>query len=75
LLVTFSWHVNIQSDKAWDGCDLKISFRDGKGEEVHVLKETITLKVGRNTFSGTEICPVEAWKRVVKYVTTLDCVF
>ena len=75
MLVTFSWQVNIQSDKAWDGCDLKISFRDSKGEEVYAVKETIALKVGQNSFSGTEICPTDVWKRVVKYVTTLDCVF
>jgi hypothetical protein len=75
MLVTFSWHVNIQSDKAWEGCDLKISFRDGKGEEVYAVKETIALKIGLNSFSGTEICATDTWNRVVKYVTTLDCVF
>jgi len=75
MLVTFSWHVNIQSDKTWEGCDLKISFRDGKGQEVYAVKETIALKIGMNSFSGTEICATETWKRVVKYVTTLDCVF
>lgn len=74
-LVTFSWHVTIQSDKAWDGCDLKISFRDSKGEEVYAVNETIALKIGRNDFSGTEICPTELWEGVVKSVTTLDCVF
>jgi hypothetical protein len=75
LLVTFSWHVTIQSDKAWDGCDLKISFRDSKGEEVYTVKDTIALKIGRNDFSGTEICPTDVWECVVKSVTTLDCVF
>jgi hypothetical protein len=75
MLVTFSWHVDIQSDKAWDGCDLKISFRDSKGEEIYTVKETIVLKVGQNAFSGTEVCQADIWKRVVKYVTTLDCVF
>jgi hypothetical protein len=75
MLVTFSWHVNIQSDKSWDGCDLKVSFRDGKGEEVYSVKETIALKLGENAFSGTEICPADIWKRVVKFVYTLDCVF
>jgi len=75
MLVTFSWHVDIQSDKAWDGCDLKISFRDSKGDELYAVKETIGLKVGQNSFSGTEICSASIWKRVAKYVTTLDCVF
>jgi hypothetical protein len=75
MLVTFSWHVTIQSDKSWDGCDLKISFRDSKGEEVYTVKETIALKIGQNDFSGTEICPTDVWERIVKYVTTLDCVF
>ena len=75
MLVTVSWDVTIQSDKAWDGCDLKISFHDAKGNEVYAVKETIALKVGRNSFSGTEICSVDIWKRVAKYVTTLDCVF
>lgn len=75
LLVTFSWQVSVNSDKAWDGCDLKISFRDSRGAEIYAVKETIALKVGRNAFSGTEICRADIWKRVVKYVTTLDCVF
>ena len=74
-LVTLFWKVVIQSDKAWDGCDLKISFRDSKGEEVYIVKETIALKVGENSFSGTEICPTDTWKSVVKFITTLDCVF
>jgi hypothetical protein len=75
MLVTFSWHVTIQSDEARDGCDLKISFRDNRGEEIYTVKETIALKVGQNAFSGTEICNTDIWKRVAKYVTTLDCVF
>lgn len=75
MLVTFTWDVTIDSDKPWDGCDLKISFHDGKGNEIYSLKEAIALKVGRNSFSGTEICSVEIWKRVAKYVATLDCLF
>jgi len=75
MLVTFSWDVTIDSDKSWDGCDLKISFHDGKGNEMYAVKEAISLKVGRNAFNGTEICSVDIWKRVAKYVTTLDCVF
>jgi hypothetical protein len=75
LLVTFSWQVSVNSDKAWDGCDLKISFRDSKGQEIFTVKDTIALKVGQNAFSGTEVCQADIWKRVAKYVTTLDCVF
>lgn len=75
MLVTFSWKVGIQSDKTWEGCDLKISFRDGRGDEIYVVKETIALKIGQNAFSGAEICASATWKRVAKYVTTLDCVF
>jgi hypothetical protein len=75
MLVTFSWEVTVQSDKASDGCDLKISFHDAKGNEIYAVKEVIALKVGRNSFNGTEICSVDVWKRVAKYVTTLDCVF
>lgn len=74
-LVTFSWHVIIQSDKVRDGCDLRISFRDSKGEEIYFVRETIALNLGRSVFSGTEVCALESWKRVVKYITTLDCVF
>jgi hypothetical protein len=75
VLVTFSWHVTIQSDEARDGCDLKISFRDSRGEEIYSVKETIALKVGQNSFSGTEVCHADIWKRIAKYVTALDCVF
>lgn len=74
-LVTFSWHVTIDSDKVREGCDLKVSFRDNKGEELYLVSDSVALKVGRSIFSGTEVCPLESWKRVVKYVTTLDCVF
>lgn len=74
-LVTFSWYVTIHSDKVRDGCDLRISFRDSKGEELYFVRETIALKLGKSIFSGTEVCNLESWKRVVKYVTTLDCVF
>lgn len=75
MLVTFSWDVTIQSDKAWDGCDLKIVFHDAKGNELYAVKETIALKIGSNSFSGTEICSVSIWERRARTVTTLDCVF
>jgi hypothetical protein len=75
LLVTLEWRVSIFSDKAWDGCDLRISFQDNKGQEIFFIKEILKLKTGQNEFSGTEICRRDDWKRSVKYVTTLDCQF
>jgi hypothetical protein len=75
LLVTFEWRVSIFSDKAWDGCDLRISFQDNRGQEIYFVKEILKLKVGQNEFSGTDICNRDVWKRAVKYVTTLDCQF
>ena len=75
LLVTFEWRVSIFSDKAWDGCDLRISFRDDKDREVHLVKEVLKLKLGQNEFSGEDICNRDVWKRVAKYMTTLDCQF
>jgi len=75
ILVTFGWRVSIFSDKAWDGCDLRISFQDDKAREVYFVKEILKLKVGQNEFSGTDICNRDVWKRAVKYVTTLDCQF
>jgi len=75
LLVTFEWRVSIFSDKAWDGCDLRISFQDPGGQEIYYVKEILKLKVGPNEFSGTDICERDVWKKVVKYVTTLDCQF
>jgi hypothetical protein len=75
LLVNFSWRVTVYSDKAWDGCDLKISFRDKSGKEIHLIHDVLRLKVGNNEYSGTDICDTETWKRIDKYVTTLDCVF
>jgi hypothetical protein len=75
LLVTFEWRVSIFSDKAWDGCDLRISFQDSKSQEIFFVKEILKLKVGQNEFSGTDICSRDVWKRAVKYVTTLDCQF
>jgi len=75
MLVTFEWRVSIYSDKAWDGCDLRISFQDSKGQEIYFVKEILKLKVGQNEFSGTDICNRDIWKRAVKRLTTLDCQF
>jgi hypothetical protein len=75
LLVTFQWRVSIFSDKAWDGCDLRISFRDDKDRELYLVHEVLKLKTGQNEFSGTDICNKDVWKRAVKYLTTLDCQF
>jgi hypothetical protein len=75
LLVTFEWRVSILSEKAWDGCDLRISFQDSKGQEIFFVKEILKLKAGHNEFSGADICSRDIWKRTVKYMTTLDCQF
>lgn len=74
-LVTLGWEVTVQSDRAWDACDLTISFQDDKGREIHALRETLQLKAGSSTHSGHEICDASVWKRVKKYDVTLDCVF
>jgi hypothetical protein len=75
LLVHYAWRVNILSDKAWDGCTLKISFRDKAGKEIYSIQKVIKLGLGQNEFNGTDICGLEIWKRVDKRVVTLDCVF
>ena len=74
-LVTFTWSVNVSSEKAWDACDLTISFQNGKGQEVHAVRQTIGVRAGKSSFSGTDICDRGIWKEVKKYVATLDCVF
>jgi hypothetical protein len=74
-LVTLNWGVKVVSEKAWDACDLIISFQDEKGREVHSVRETVALRVGQSSFSGTEVCDSEIWSRVKKYVATLDCLF
>jgi hypothetical protein len=74
-LVTFEWRVSIFSDKTWDGCDLRISFQDSKGQEIFFVKEILKLKTGHNEFSGMDICSRDIWKRTVKRVATLDCQF
>ncbi|MBW1669251.1 MAG: hypothetical protein JRI79_09945 [Deltaproteobacteria bacterium] len=75
LLVTFSWHVTVLSDNQRDACDLKISFQDDRGHELYSVYEILKLKTGRNTFNGYEICSKQTWRRITKYITTLDCVF
>lgn len=75
LLVNFSWKVTVYSNKAWDGCDLKISFRDKAGKEIHLIRDVLKLKVGNNEYSGSDICDTDTWKRIDKYVTSLDCLF
>ena len=75
LLVTFLWNVSVVSEKKHDACDLSISFHDGQGLEIFTLKETLALKAGSNAFEGHEICDIETWQRIRKYIAKLDCVF
>ena len=75
LLVTLGWKVTVKSDKSWDVCDLVISFLDEEGKEVFVITERKKVKVGNNSFSGSEICDSQTWKRVRKYVVSFDCIF
>jgi len=74
-LVTVAWALKVQSERPWDACDLTISFQDRQGREIHVFRETLSLKQGSSAFSGHDICEAAVWKRVKKYVATLDCVF
>jgi hypothetical protein len=74
-IVTFTWEVRVESDRPWDACDLVISFEDERGMELHSLRETLSVKAGRSTFSGHDICDAGVWDRIVKYVATFDCVF
>ena len=75
LLVTLGWKVNVESDKSWDACDLVISFLDDRGKEIFVINERKKVKVGNNSFSGSEICDSQTWRLVRKYVASFDCVF
>ncbi len=75
LLVTFSWKVTVVSDKTHDACGLKISFKDSRGREIYLVRETLRLKSGPNTFEDHEICRSEIWERITRSVATLDCVF
>jgi hypothetical protein len=74
-LVTFTWNVKVASEKAWDACDLIISFQNDKGQEIYSVRQTIGVRIGQSSFSGTEICDSDVWKRMKKYVAVLDCVF
>jgi hypothetical protein len=74
-LVTFSWEASIASDKHWDVCELIISFQDSEGHEIHAVRERLKIEAGNSSFSGIEICDAKIWKRMKKYVATLDCVF
>jgi hypothetical protein len=73
-LVTFTWRVTVESERDSDACDLIISFLDGSGTEVHALREILSVKAGRSTFSGHDVCDSIIWDRIKKYVTTFDCV-
>ena len=75
LLVTFAWEATVHADKGWDACDLKISFHDARGKEIHSVTERIALKKGKNIFEGHEIVRAFIWERIRKYTTTIDCVF
>jgi hypothetical protein len=75
LLVTYSWEVSIVSDKKWDACDLHIAFLDGHGREIFAVSERLEMKIGKNLFSGSDICEKKLWQRAKKYSATLDCIF
>ena len=75
MLVTYEWTLSIDSDKAWDVCEMTIIFLDRKGKELFRIQENLKLKIGRNDFTGNDICDNNIWKRIDKYVTTLDCIF
>ena len=75
MLVTYKWNVRIESDKPWDVCELTIIFLDRKGKALFTITENLKLKIGRNDFKGSDICDNSLWKRIDKYVTTLDCIF
>jgi len=75
LSVTLGWRVTVVSDKKWDACDLVISFRNKAQVELFQVKERMALKIGNNLFTGYDICALETWKQVNKYVTSFDCVF
>ena len=75
LTVTLGWKVTVISDKKWDACDLIISFRNKGQVELFQIKERMELKRGNNQFTGYDICEIETWKQVKKYVTSFDCVF
>ena len=74
-VVTFQWKVNIHSDKNWQACDVMVSFRDEKGNEILNIKETVELGTGDNAISGYEICSSEIWDGIQELMTTVDCIF
>ena len=74
-VVSFSWELHVHSEKAWDVCDMTIAFFDGRGKEIHTVRERMKLNTGNNTFSGFEVMDTKTWDRIKKTVTTLDCVF
>jgi len=75
MLVTYEWTLQIDSDKTWDVCEMTIIFLDRKKKELFRIQENLKLKIGRNDFKGNDICDHDTWKRIDKYVTTLDCIF
>ena len=74
-LVTLQWKVTVRSDKAWDACDLIISFQDGEGKEIFRIKEIKRVMPGPNSFTGHKIHDLKLWDRVKKYLATFDCLF
>lgn len=73
VLVTVSWTVTIQSDRDWEGCELLISFRDGGDREIHRITKTLSLKKGRNSVTGHDICETSVWDRTHKFSGKLNC--
>jgi hypothetical protein len=74
-LVTFSWELSVYSERRHKACVVMISFRDGEGEELFAITETLDFKQGTNAFEGLEVCQREDWEQVKKYVTEVNCMF
>jgi hypothetical protein len=71
----FNDKVTVHSDKDWQACDVTVSFRDKKGNEIFHIKETIALRTGDNAIPGYEICSSEIWDGIQELMTTVDCIF
>ncbi len=74
-LVTLVWEATITSDRAWEGCELLISFRDAAGREIHRITRMVELGEGRNRVTGHEICEAWIWDRTSKFAGKLNCGF
>jgi len=70
---TYSWKVDIYSDKGPKTCALTVSLRDSEGYELDSVVEFVRIQPGPNHFTGQGMCKTRLWDQVSSYHAQVNC--